>query len=124
MTTIHIYTYSNMKIRDIVKILDAEVVLGENRLDDEVNKAFASDFMSDVLAQNESPLLISGLCNMQTIRTCEVVGIEYVVLSRDKRPTEEMLELAREENMVLLVCRYSLFKTCGLLYNAGLIPLY
>ncbi len=113
-----------MKIRDIVEVLDAEVAVGEERLDDEVSRAFASDFMSDVLAQNESPLLISGLCNLQTIRTCEVVGIEYVVLARNKRPTEEMVELAREENMVLLLCRYSLFKTCGLLYQAGLVPLY
>ena len=35
-----------------------------------------------------------------------------------------MIELAEENDMVLICCPYSMFKACGLLYQAGLKPLY
>ena len=39
-----------MKIRDIVDLLEAEVLCGENLLDNDVYSACGSDMMSDVLA--------------------------------------------------------------------------
>ena len=53
-----------MTLREIVKLLDAEVCVGEERLDEEVTKAFASDLMSDVLTLKDTPILITGLCNV------------------------------------------------------------
>ena len=43
---------------------------------------------------------------------------------RKKKPTQEMIELAEDEGMVLMECEYSMFKTCGLLWEAGLKPIY
>ena len=113
-----------MKIREIVKLLDAEVCVGEGRLDEEVTKAFASDLMSDVLTLKDTPILITGLCNVQTIRTCDMAGLEVAIIVRNKKPSEEMLELAEENDMTIIACPFSLFKACGLLYAAGLKPLY
>ena len=58
-----------MTLREIVGKLNATVYLGNERLDEEVDRAFASDLMSDVLTLKETPMLITGLCNVQTIRT-------------------------------------------------------
>lgn len=113
-----------MTLRDIVKALDATVYLGENQLDCEVETAFASDLMSDVLTLKETPILITGLCNIQTIRTCDMATLDEVIFVRNKKPTDDMLELAEENGMVVLGCQYSMFKTCGLLYDMGLKPLY
>lgn len=113
-----------MTLREIVKILNATVCIGENHLDDEVAKAFASDLMSDVLTLKETPILITGLCNIQTIRTCDMACLQVAVFVRNKKPTDDMIELAEENDMVLICCEYSMFKTCGLLYEAGLKPLY
>ena len=113
-----------MTLREIVTLLDAEVCVGEGRLDEEVTKAFASDLMSDVLTLKDTPILITGLCNVQTIRTCDMAGLDFAIIVRNKKPSEEMLELAEENDMTIITCPYSLFKACGLLYNAGLQPLY
>ena len=113
-----------MKICDIVKLLNAKVCLGSERLEKEEEKVFASDLMSDVLTLKETPMLVTGLCNIQTIRTCDMATLDVVLFVRNKKPTEDMIELAEENDMILIQCEYSMFKTCGLLYQAGLKPLY
>ena len=39
-----------MKARELVEILEAEIISGENHLDDEVQSIGAGDMMSDILA--------------------------------------------------------------------------
>ena len=113
-----------MTLREIAKLLNATVCIGENRLDEEVEHAFASDLMSDVLTLKDTPMLVTGLCNIQTIRTCDMANLEVVIFVRGKRPTEDMVELADENDMILICTPYSMFKTCGILYGAGMKPLY
>ena len=113
-----------MTLREIVKVLNATVYLGEERLDEEVKNAFASDLMSDVVTLKETPMLITGLCNVQTIRTCDMATLDIVVFVRNKKPTEDMIELAEDNDMVLIATSYSMFKTCGLLFDSGIEPLY
>ena len=113
-----------MTLREIVKTLNATVYLGEERLDEDVTNAFASDLMSDVLTLKETPMLITGLCNVQTIRTCDMATLDIVVFVRNKKPTADMIELAEDNDMVLVGTSYSMFKTCGLLFDAGVEPLY
>lgn len=113
-----------MTLREIAEILHATVYLGSERLDENVTHAFASDLMSDVLTLKDTPMLVTGLCNVQTIRTCDMATLDIVVFVRNKKPTEDMVELAEDNDMVLLATSYSMFKTCGLLYDAGIEPLY
>ena len=113
-----------MTIREVVQILDGKVLVGEERLDEPVDTACGSDLMSDVLTLKDTPVLITGLCNVQTIRTCDMANLDVVIFVRGKRPTEDMVELADENGMVLICCQYSMFKTCGILYEAGMKPLY
>ena len=113
-----------MTLREIVDKLEATVGLGSDKLDMEVEQCFASDLMSDVLTLKETPVLITGLCNVQTIRTCDMANLEVVIFVRGKRPSEDMVELADENDMVLICTTYSMFMTCGLLWELGLKPLY
>lgn len=114
-----------MLVKEIIGVLDARLLCGEERQDYGVEVAFASDLMSDVLTlKDDHVLLITGLANMQTIRTAEMSDIHCVVFARNKKASPEMIELARENDIVLIECRYSMFKTCGLLYGAGLKAIY
>ena len=114
-----------MKLSEIAKVLNAKVVCGQDRLDEEQSQVFASDLMSDILTLGDNlPMIVTGLCTMQTIRTCEMGCLDVVVFVRKKKPTEEMIELAEDEGMVLMECDYSMFKACGLLWEAGLKPIY
>ena len=113
-----------MTLREIAKLLNATVCIGESRLDEEVGHAFASDLMSDVLTLKDTPMLVTGLCNIQTIRTCDMASLDIIVVVRNKKVTDDMIELAEDDDMVILSCPYSMFKACGLLYDAGIKPLY
>jgi predicted transcriptional regulator len=114
-----------MKLKDIVEIIDGQVVCGHSRMLEEVETCFASDLMSDVLTlQTSNIALITGLMNIQTIRTAEMADINYIILVRKKKILPEVMQMACENNMVIVECPYSMFKTCGLLYKAGIKPVY
>ena len=92
-----------MVIRKIAELLEAEVILGEDKLDMEVDMAFSSDMMSDVLAYvTGRTVLLTGLVNEHVIRTAEMVDLECIVFVRGKKPTQQIIDKAEESGMVLL----------------------
>ena len=111
-----------MKISTIKELLDAEVLCGEENLGRHVYSACGSDLMSDVLAYvKDQAVLLTGLVNPQVIRTAEMVDMVCVVFVRSKEPSEEMLELAKEMDIVVLSTEKRLYDSCGILYNNGLV---
>lgn len=114
-----------MLIKDICSLVNGEVACGESRLHDSIEFAFASDLMSDVLTiKRDHFLLITGLANIQSIRTAEMSDAPYILLCRGKQVSDEMLELAEEGNIVIIKSQYSMFRCAGLLFEAGLKPVY
>ena len=112
----------SMSIREIAKLLDAQVLCCEDAVDSEVIDAFSCDMMSDVLAfaTNES-LLITGLLNPQVIRTAMMLDMRCVVFTCGKYPTPEIISLARENGIVVLSTEHYMFTTSGLLYMTGML---
>ncbi|SEF55394.1 hypothetical protein [Parabacteroides chinchillae] len=114
-----------MKIQRIQELTEAIIVCGSDKPACEIDCAFASDLMSDVLTLDCCDvLLVTGLCNLQTIRTAEVAEITYILFVRGKKVTPEMKQLAEENNMVLLETGHSMYHTVGELYAGGLPPIY
>jgi hypothetical protein len=110
-----------MEISALRDLLEGEVLCGEDRLDDEIETLFASDMMSDVLAcPDEIHCLLTGLINQQVIRTADMMDIGLVVFVRSKRPSEEVVEMARQRDMVIILTPCRMFTACGRLYEAGL----
>ncbi len=115
-----------MNIEEIVNLVGAAIVEGGGHQNRVVDQVFASDLMSDVLTINagHSLMLVTGLANIQTIRTCEMADIKTVLFVRGKQVTEEMKKLASENEMVLMETGYSLYRASGLLFKAGILPVY
>ena len=114
-----------MKLETIVEKIAGTVKTGSHLLQHDTEFAFASDLMSDVLTvDKEDILLITGLVNVQTIRTAEMADIRYILFARNKRVNCDIIQLAIENDMVLIECPYSVFKVCGILYNSGINPLF
>ena len=110
-----------MKIREIKDLLDATLLAGEDSLEHEVASACCSDMMSDVLAYvKDQAVLLTGLCNPQVIRTAEMMDMRCVVFVRSKCPTDEMIRLAKESELVVLKTTKRMYEACGKLYLAGL----
>ena len=110
-----------MKISRIAELLHAEVVSGVDLLDNDVHSACGSDMMSDVLAfVKDQAVLLTGLVNSQVIRTAEMMDMVCIVFVRSKRPTEEMLDLARESGIAVMCTKKRMYEACGKLYAGGL----
>lgn len=114
-----------MKLSKVIELTEGNIVAGNAGTDYDFEKAFSSDLMSDVLTLNEdSILLITGLSNVQVVRTAEMADIEVVVLARNKKASKEMIELANENNLILIETPFSIFRTSGILFKNGLNPVY
>lgn len=110
-----------MKIREIQNLLNAEVLTCKDNLDREVRSACGSDMMSDVLAYvKDQAVLLTGLVNMQVVRTAEMMDMVCVVFVRNKVPTDDIIALAEEKDIVILTTPERMFDACGILYEAGL----
>jgi len=114
-----------VKISEIIKLTEARVVAGDSKNQLVIERAFSSDLMSDVLTLDDHHIiLITGLANVQLIRTVEVADVPVVLLCRNKKATPDMIELANENAIVLLETPFSIFRVSGILYQNGLKPLY
>lgn len=114
-----------MDIAKIIELTEATLVCGNEQYTQSVKRGFASDLMSDVLTlDSDGMILITGLCNLQTIRTAEMAEINCILFVRGKKVTNEMKILASENAMTLLETNYSMFRTVGILYSNELDALY
>ena len=110
-----------MKIRKIAELLNANLVCGEDMLDTDVHSACGCDMMSDVLAfVKDQAVLLTGLCNLQVVRTAEMMDMRCIVFVRGKKPTEDIIEMAKECNIAILTTDMRMSLACGLLYLNGL----
>ncbi|HQQ19585.1 MAG TPA: hypothetical protein PK520_05810, partial [Exilispira sp.] len=62
--------------------------------------------------------------NPQVIRTAEVLDLKAILLVRGKKPSEELINLAKENNIILLSTEFGMYKACGELYKHNLKPLF
>lgn len=86
---------------------------------------FASDLMSDVLRVDEDDMiLVTGLSNLQVVRTAEVMDIPLVIIVRGKSIDESMISLAKEKGITILSSKHSMFKVAGTLYSNGIKEVY
>lgn len=110
-----------MTIQEIVFLLDARTLCGDENSPETYTTAFSSDMMSDALAfGREQSLLLTGLLNQQAIRTAEMLDMHCVIFVRGKVPSEDILRLAEEKGITVLTTTHGLFTASGLLYEAGL----
>ena len=111
-----------MTIGEIKESLNATVLACEDKLNNEVYSAFASDMMSDTLAfAKDVSILLTGLCNPQVMRTADLLDIDCIIFIRGKEPTENMIELAISNDICVLSTNYEMYVACGILYNTNAI---
>ena len=114
-----------MTIIEIAELVNGKITGSEENNNAIVEKAFASDLMSDVLTvEDPNVLLITGLSNVQTIRTAEMADLKMIVIGRNKIPTEDMISLAEDCGITIIQSPYSLFKISGLLFQRNIKPLF
>lgn len=110
-----------MTIDQIVKCLNAQVLCGEDHLDQQVTSACCSDLMSDALAFiHENAALLTGITNAHVVRTASILDLKCIIFVRGKTPPQEVLDMAREQGLVTMTVNKTMFTCAGLLYEGGL----
>jgi predicted transcriptional regulator len=110
-----------MTLNEIKETLEAEVLVGDDLLDQEVKLVAAADLLSDVLAAAmPGALLLTGQTNPQVVRTAEVSDLAAICFVRGKSPDKETMEIAESMRIPIIKTRMPMFESCGRLWGAGL----
>lgn len=110
-----------MILREVVRILEAEVLSGEGKLDAEVLSCGAADMMSDILALcRPDQLVLTGYIYPQVVRTALISELLGLVVVRGKSVPSETVEFARQNNFLLMRTKFFMYTACGKLREAGL----
>jgi len=110
-----------MTLSEVLSVVEGRVISRDVDLSQEVAMACGADLMSDVLAfTHAGTLLLTGLTNPHVIRTAEIAGIDAIVFVRGKLPLADTIALAEEKGIPLLASKFTMYETCGRLYQVGL----
>ncbi len=110
-----------MRLAEIRDILQCEVLAGEGGLSTDVETVVASDGMSEILAfAHPGALMITGLTNVQSVRTADIANVRAIIYIRGKRPAENAIKLAVARDIPILATEQGMFDVCGILREVGL----
>jgi predicted transcriptional regulator len=111
-----------MLLSDIVSLLGCTELLGlDGAGDREIAGCFAADLMSEVLAFcGHGPLLVTGLTNVQSVHTADVVDAKAILYVNGKCPEAQVLALASSRGLPLLSTTMTMYEACGRLNQGGL----
>ena len=107
-------------LKDVLTLLDGELLTAGLPLDAPCPGVFATDLMSDVLTSARPGwLLLTGLANAHVVRACAVADLAAVVFVQGKRPDDGTVDQARTGRLPLIATRMPMFEACARL--AGLV---
>ena len=110
-----------MNLRQIAQELELEVRADGNGLETEVQGGYASDIISDVLANaRQGTLWITHQRHPNTVAAAVLKELAAVVLANGREPEEDTLRKAKEENVTLLVSSLPAYELAGRLFGMGL----
>lgn len=106
-----------MKISEVIRSLNGEVVQGQFE-DTELEGAYTSDLLSDVMANAKSAgALITIQAHKNTVAVATLVNISLIIICNSRPIPEDMIEAAREEGVAIIRTSENQFMTSGRLFN-------
>jgi len=107
-----------MTTRDVLKLIHAEILQG-NFDDKEIAGVYASDLLSDVLANGrESTVLITIQAHKNTVAVATVVDISLIILCNNRPIIDDMIEAAAQARVGVLRTPLSQFEVSGRIWQA------
>ena len=109
-----------MNLREIVDQLQLEVRANEGLLSNEVKGGYASDLLSDVIANaQDGDLWVTLQTHQNTVAVASMKALAGIVLVNGREPEADTLKKAEEESIPLLISALPSFELIGRLYKLG-----
>ena len=110
-----------MIVQEIVDILQAKVVAGSAKIDNEISSGYVSDLLSNVMGQAKiGSVWITMQGHQNIVAVASLLGLSAVILAGDVQPEKETVSKAEEEQIPLLTTNLSSFAAAGLLHDKGI----
>lgn len=110
-----------MKLNEIVKKFNLEVVCVPAGLENEVCGGYASDLLSDVLAHaKEGDIWCTLQIHQNIIAVASLKKVAGIILVNSRRPADDTVEKAAAENIPILITALPAFEIIGKLYESGI----
>ncbi|MHB8907280.1 MAG: serine kinase [Syntrophales bacterium] len=110
-----------MKLSELIDSFGLRVYAPPTDSQVEVAHGYASDLLSDVIANaGRDSLWVTMQIHGNIIAVAALKDVAAVVIVSDHRPADETIATAIEKGVCLLGTRMTTFETCGRFYAAGL----
>jgi redox-sensing transcriptional repressor len=109
---------ANMKMQELAQKIGALVLTAGDSGLRTVTKIYAGDRVSDLLNEaSDQTLLVTNLVNVQMVRMAELMEVPGICFVDGVDPGREVIDLANQNNTLLMVSPLGVFETCGLIYQ-------
>ncbi len=110
-----------MKLSQIIEKLQLEVRTGANRLDVDVTRGYASDLMSDVMANaNEGDLWVTLQIHQNIVAVAVMRSLAGIILVNSREPDAETIRKAEAEEIPIMISTMPTFELVGNLFELGI----
>jgi len=107
-----------MKLKEVVDKLHLSVRCGEDRLDQQVSGGYASDLLSDVIANGKAGnVWITMQVHVNIVAVAVLKELAGIVIVQGRQPADETLKKAREEKVAIIVSDLPAFETVGRIHS-------
>jgi len=109
-----------MKLTELIQNLKLDVRSAKANLEREVTGGYASDLLSDVIANGkEGNIWITLQIHHNIVAVASMKDLAGVILVNGREPEQETVEKAEAENLVIMVTEMPTFELVGRLYSLG-----
>jgi hypothetical protein len=109
-----------VKLTELIQKLNLGVRSAKAGLEREVTGGYASDLLSDVLANStEGNIWVTLRVHHNIVAVASMKDLAGVILVNGREPEPETVEKAETENLVLMVTEMPTFELVGRLYSLG-----
>jgi predicted transcriptional regulator len=110
-----------MKLGEIIKSCNLQLVTGEKSLGCEVTGGYASDLLSDVMAHaKKEAVWITLQAHPNIVAVAVLKELAGIIVVKGRKPDEETIKKAESENVAIMTTELSAFDVAGQLYGMGL----
>jgi hypothetical protein len=111
-----------VKLIELIQKLNLSVRSAQTHLDREVTGGYASDLLSDVLANSqEGNVWITLQIHQNVVGVASMKDLAGIILVNNREPEQETLEKAEAERIPIMITGMPTFELVGKLYNLGIV---
>ena len=110
-----------MKLVDLVDKLDLAVVAGAGHLGNEIAGGYASDLLSDAIANCEAGCIwVTLQIHVNIVAVASLKEMAGIILINGRQPDDDTVQKAEVEGIPIMVSKLPAFELIGRLFELGI----